>query len=877
MALTVEQMARLDRLLDQVLDLEPKERHRWIEQLPEAERDLLPVLRDMLSDESAARQKTLPKFEQEPASTSFKPGEHVGPYKLLRPLGKGGMAWVWLARRADGCYEREVALKLPVVLQLRGDMAQRFARERDILASLEHPNIARFYDAGVSQEALPYLALEYVRGKSITSWCDAHRLGIRPRIELFLQVLDAVQYAHEHGVLHRDIKPSNVLVTESGQTRLLDFGVARFFEHSTDGDLTEVFGQALTPQYASPEQVKGEQLAPTSDVYSLGVLLYELLCGLSPTFQDKDRARQLPPSRIVGEKAALGRATSASHLVHVLRGDLDAIALKALDSDPLLRYETAAALARDLQRYLAGNPVLARTNTLSYRGAKFVLRNRNATTTGVIAVALGAGFWAYTYLPQTQAPPSAQATATRIATAADDKSIAVLPFVDLSEKKDQEYFSDGLSEELIDRLSHSSNLKVIARTSSFAFKGKNEDIRSIAAKLGVAHLLEGSVRRSGKVLRVTAQLVRASDGVHLWSQTYDRQFADIFQVQDEIAGTVVTSLNAALKGSISSRSPSKNLEAYNLYLQGNYLYDRFTRADVAKSIELYQQAIALDANFALAWERSANAYLSQGTYGWVPVRESNTKARVALEHALKLDPNLSSAHDTLGHVFMNYDWDWNAARAQFHRALELDPDRLHAASNLAYLYGCEYGQWEEAIKIERKIIALDPLDVSAFNDLSLYLYLAGRYEDSVAAARHLILLNPSYASAYAGLAYPLLYLGRFGEAHSAAQKEADEDLRLQTLPITYWALGQKAESDAALRELETKYADVSAYDVAEVYAYRGQIDRAFQWLERAYQQRDPGMPMVRIDPLLRNLHKDLRYQAVLAKMKLNSDAPEPRN
>ena len=877
MALTVEQMARLDRLLDQVLDLGPEERQRWLEQLPEAEHDLLPALRDVLSEESATRLTSLPQVEQEETSAAFKPGERIGPYELLRPLGKGGMARVWLARRADGAYEREVALKLPEALQLRGDMAQRFVRERDILASLEHPNIARFYDAGVSQEGLPYLALEYVRGKSVNAWCDAHRLGIRQRIELFLQVLNAVQYAHERGVLHRDIKPSNVLVTESGQVRLLDFGVARLFEHPTEADLTQAYGRALTPQYASPEQMQGEQLGPASDVYSLGVLLYELMCGSRPPFQEKRDARRLPPSAQIGEKAALGRAASVSRLAYILHGDLDSIVLKAVSPDRSLRYETAAALAQDLQRYLTGRPVLARANTLAYRAVKFILRNRDALATVVAAVALGASFWAYTDLTHTPAPPSPQTSKAIPTIAADDKSIAVLPFVDMSEKKDQEYLSDGLSEELIDRLSHSSDLKVIARTSSFAFKGKNEDIRSIAVKLGVAHLLEGSVRRSGNVVRVTAQLVRASDGVHLWSQTYERKLADIFKLQDEIASTVVTALKAALKGNISSRSPSANIEAYNLYLQGNYSYDRFTRADVLKALEFYQKAIDLDPNFALAWERIANAHLTQTTHGWIPAMQGTTKARRALQHALKLNPDLALAHDTLGFILMNYDWDWNAARVQFRRALELDPDLLHAASNIAYLNGCNYGQWDEGIGIASKMLALDPLDFSSLNDLTVYLFLAGRYEEAAGVARRLILLNPSHAGAYTALAYPLLYLGQVGEAHSAAQKEADENERLQALPITYWALSRAAESDAALRELKAKYADVSAYDVAETHAYRGEIDQAFEWLERAYRQRDPAMPIMRADPLLQNLHKDSRYQALLAKMKLNGDAPGPRN
>src|SRR6266436_5334752 len=290
--LSAAQMAQMNRLLDEALDLDPEGRRRWLEVLAPEYEDLKPALRKALLPQEgqatgAEAVAMLPKLGAAGDTTEFgsglQAGQRVGPYRLVRPLGSGGMAEVWLAQRADGAFKREVALKLPMLSRLRKDLASRFVRERDILAALEHPNIARLYDAGVSGEGLPYLAMEYVHGEPFTAWCDAHRLGLRERLKLFLQVLDAVQYAHGHQVIHRDIKPSNILVTDSGQARLLDFGVAKLLAHEDEQtELTQIYGRALTPDYASPELVRGEGGGAAADVYSLGVVLDELLAGSRP-------------------------------------------------------------------------------------------------------------------------------------------------------------------------------------------------------------------------------------------------------------------------------------------------------------------------------------------------------------------------------------------------------------------------------------------------------------------------------------------------------------------------------------------------------------------------------------------------------------------
>jgi TolB-like protein len=452
-------------------------------------------------------------------------------------------------------------------------------------------------------------------------------------------------------------------------------------------------------------------------------------------------------------------------------------------------------------------------------------------------------------------------------TAILDKSIAVLPFVDMSEKHDQEYFSDGLSEELIDRLSHSNDLRVISRTSSFYFKGKQATVGEIASTLQVNHVLEGSVRKAGDALRITAQLIRASDGSHVWSQTYERTLSDIFKVQDEIAGTVAAAMKVALNEPRRVATAPANTEAYNLLLQGNYFLDRNTRPDTEKAVAYYQEAIALNPDYAPAWARLAAANANQAASGWILISEGVARARNALQRAVRIDPNFPDAHRQLGQLYRDFDWDWGAAQAEFARALDLDPSNAKAGLGMAMLR-LYRGQFDEWIDLSRQQIARDPLDTGLLGLLAWMLFDAGRLEESVATGRKLLELNPSGASTRAILAFALLAMGQYAEALDASLKEPDEAWRLSVLPIVYWAMGRRAESDQTLHQLEEKYAAGSAYNIAEMYAYRGEADAAFRWLDRAYQQHDPGMAMSRIDPLLRNLHRDPRYQALLLKMKL---------
>jgi TolB-like protein len=504
------------------------------------------------------------------------------------------------------------------------------------------------------------------------------------------------------------------------------------------------------------------------------------------------------------------------------------------------------------------------------------------TLIAVLLVMAGAVLWHFARTPESTASTAvtmvhAPPVRERPVVAAPAKgSIAVLPFVDMSEKHDQEYFSDGLSEELIDHLTHFPDLKVIARTSSFAFKGKNEDMRSIAMKLGVANLLEGSVRKAGGELRITAQLIRALDGVHLWSETYDRKLTDIFKTQDEISATVAKALNAALNAGSSTEGQANakgttNIEAYNLFLQGNFYFWRSNSGDDAKAVELLQQAVSLDPRYAVAWARLARVYAWQGLAGELTAAEAEVRARGAVQRALAIDPNSAEAFYAHGNIFLEVVGDWKAAKLDYKRAAALDPHGEigeRAQLVISLMKASMDGTFGELIDRERRYLERNPLDVDDLSNLAWYQQVNGQLAESAATSRKLLELNPAYSSGQAQYGLTLLQMGKKSEALEAVQKESDDASKFVALACVYWAMDRRAESDSALGALEREFEDRNAYGIALVHAYRGEPDAAFAWLGRAYKHVPGSLAGVKYDPLLRDLHRDPRFDALLRKVKL---------
>jgi serine/threonine protein kinase/tetratricopeptide (TPR) repeat protein len=891
MRLTAPQMALMSRLLDDALPLDEAGRRRWLETLALEYAELLPALREALLPEfypssSVSSFHTLLEsgnaVRAGPASTGLRPGDQVGPYELIRLLGAGGMAEVWLAKRADGAFKRDVALKLPSLSWVRRDLEQRFARERDILASLEHPHIARLYDAGFDPAGLPYLSMEYVQGELLTDWCDAQHLGLRERLRLFLQVLEAVQYAHDRHVIHRDLKPSNILVTTEGQARLLDFGVATLLDNgATAGHtpLTTVYGHALTPLYASPELMRGDAVDAKSDIYSLGVVLFEILTGARPYRLNAGASRSIlehaiasaevhKPSTQLGQEAWSARATTHEQLTRQLRGDLDQIVLKALAKDSHARYASAAALADDLQRYLDGKPVSAQPPRLLYRFKKFLGRNRLVVSVSAAAalVVLATAVYDVERRAANRAQYGANFNLGNVRRPISEKSIAVLPFLDMSEKKDQGYFSDGLSEELITSLAQIHDLQVIARTSSFHFRNMRTPIAEIGSTLSVAHVLEGSVRRAGNTVRVTAQLIRADSGVPIWSQSYDRDVKDIFQVQDDIAAAVVAALKLKLlptEGLDPHRSD--NPQAYDQYLLARQFGRRGNLEDIERAIAAYARAIALDPGFAAAY--AGLSFTETAIANSTQDATRFSQARDAAEKALNLAPQLVDAYRARA-LFRLETLDFAGARADSEQALALAPGDS-AVQSLYGVWIAAFGKIPQAITAMNKAIELDPLNGYAWANVGLFLTESRDYAAARRALERALAITPSSDAFHFALGQLDMLQGKLTDALAEFQKQRDEGVRRMGDAMIEHASGHEKQSLQALKELIAKRAGDMAYQVGDVYAWRGDKDKAFEWLERAYQQRDSGLNGIAYDPLLAGLQDDPRYGALLKKLELS--------
>jgi serine/threonine protein kinase/Flp pilus assembly protein TadD len=722
-------------------------------------------------------------------------GTTLGHYRITDKLGEGGMGVVYRAH--DPRLDRDVAIKV-----LREEVAQnpdrvaRFEREARAVAALSHPNILAIFDFG-AEGGTAYAVTELLEGESLHERLAREKIGMRKAVEIGASIADGLAAAHAKGIIHRDLKPGNIFLTTEGRVKILDFGLARLVRPDSADDETESLAAPLTEvgsivgtvAYMSPEQVRGEPVDHRSDLFSLGGVLYEMAAGRR-AFRGETPAETM--TAILREQP-----TEPSVVNPATLPDLDSVVSRCLEKHPSERFQSARDLA-------------------------FALRQRSAERVG--------------------ARPSADISTAEV----DRPSIAVLPFENLSADPEQEYFCDGISEEIINALVHLEGLRVVARTSSFAFKGKHQDVREIGNALDVKTVLEGSVRKAGDRLRITAQMINVADGYHLWSERFDRTFEDVFAIQDEISLAIAEKLQVRLLSHDREtivEHHTENVDAYNAYLKGVFQWNRLTPEGYKRSLECYQEAIDIDPEFAPAHAHLAIWYLSQAFWGALSPLEGLSKATPHAERALAIDDSLYEVHAFNGCVQAFFERDLDTGERSLRRAVELAPNVGITHTNLATLLIAQ-GRLDEAVAVARTSQKLDPLSPTVNAWAYWYFGWAGLLEEGIAGVERMIALEPNHWLPHHVLGDLSSRLSRMSDAIDASSRAVELSARNSvTVSQLAWLnllAGQRDRGNELLAELtkRSRQSYVPPSFLAWVHLARGDIEETLHQLQEAARMMD---------------------------------------
>ncbi len=740
-------------------------------------------------------------------------GTVISHYKIIEKIGSGGMGVVYKAE--DTKLRRKVALKfLPSEYASEPQLKARFTREAQAAAALNHPNIITVYEVA-DYQSKPYIAMEYVEGEPLKDLIARKELSVGEVLDVALQISGGLAAAHQAGIIHRDIKPQNILMGKDGRVRICDFGLAKA---KKDVTLTQAGSTLGTIAYMSPEQAQGREADHRSDIFSFGVVLYEMIAGRLP-FKGEHEAAVIH-SIIEDVPEPLARYKSD------VPGEFQRIVGKAMEKSREVRYQHADDLGADLRRL---KTELQRGETRTLESAK---------------------------KPR--------------------PSIAVLPFTNLSADKEQEYFCDGMAEEIINALSHVKGLRVVARTSAFAFKGKSEDIREIGKKLNVETVLEGSVRKERNRLRITAQLVNVTDGYHLWSEKYDRNMEDIFAIQDEISLAIVDKLKIKLLGKEKEALVKRHTddpEAYNFYLKGRYFWNKRTEDGLKKSVENLKLAIKKDPEFALAYAGLADSVSTLGFYGFLPRKDAFTEAKLEAVKALEIDDTVGETHAAMANIKAWCEWDLEGAERDYRRALELNPSDAEAHHMYAHLLE-GLGRFDEAFREMDLALELEPLSINLNSCIGQILFAARRFDEAIDQLQKTIEMDPNLSLSYLWLGRAYLQKGMHSQAIESFEKGTTfieiRTMSIAALGYAYAVIGKKNDAQNRLDQLKdlSKKKYVDPFDIALIYVGLGEKELAFEWLEKAYEERSMYMFLIKVDPFFDNLRSDPRYISLLEKMGL---------